>query len=101
ADRAHRTCGGDHLWEAIERRRRVHAQAAVEDRCSGQKEEDRDRAWGRLQGARPVVSAVARMPVRLRVAAAVAVAMALVLAGAGVLIYIRVGDDLSSALDQG
>jgi len=41
------------------------------------------------------------MPVRLRVAAAVAVAMALVLAGAGVLIYTRVGDDLSSALDQG
>jgi two-component system OmpR family sensor kinase len=36
----------------------------------------------------------------MRVAAAFAVSMAIVLAGAGVLIYARLGDDLSRALDQ-
>jgi signal transduction histidine kinase len=41
-----------------------------------------------------------RLSIRLRVAAAFAVAMAIVLTAAGVLIYVRVGDDLSSALDQ-
>jgi signal transduction histidine kinase len=40
------------------------------------------------------------MPVRMRLAAAFAVAMAIVLAGAGLLVYARVGDDLSRALDQ-
>lgn len=43
---------------------------------------------------------MSRLPVRLRVAAAFAVTMALVLIGAGVLIYARLGDDLSQALDQ-
>lgn len=43
---------------------------------------------------------MSRMPVRLRVAAAFAAAMAVVLAGAGLLIYTKVGDDLSQALDQ-
>ena len=43
---------------------------------------------------------MSRIPVRVRVAAAFAVSMALVLAGAGLLIYTRLGDDLSQALDQ-
>lgn len=43
---------------------------------------------------------MSRWPVRVRVAAAFSIAMALVLAGAGLLIYSRVGDDLSQALDQ-
>ena len=41
-----------------------------------------------------------RFSIRLRVAAAFGVAMAIVLAAAGILIYVRVGDDLSQALDQ-
>ena len=40
------------------------------------------------------------LSIRLRVAAAFAVAMAIMLAAAGILIYVRVGDDLSRALDQ-
>jgi two-component system OmpR family sensor kinase len=43
---------------------------------------------------------VSSVPVRIRVAAAFAASMALVLAGAGYLVYTRVGDDLSRALDQ-
>jgi two-component system OmpR family sensor kinase len=43
---------------------------------------------------------MSRIPVRIRVAAAFAVSMALVLAGTGLLIYTRLGDDLSQALDQ-
>ena len=41
-----------------------------------------------------------RLPIRLRVAAAFAAAMALVLAGTGLFVYVRLGDDLSRALDQ-
>src|SRR5207253_992122 len=41
-----------------------------------------------------------QLPLRLRVAAAFAVAMAIVLAGAGLLIYARLGADLSQALDR-
>lgn len=41
-----------------------------------------------------------RMPVRLRVAAAFTASMAIVLTGAGLLIYARLGEDLSQALDQ-
>ena len=40
------------------------------------------------------------MPVRMRLAAAFAVSMAVVLAGAGLLVYARLGADLSRALDQ-
>jgi hypothetical protein len=43
---------------------------------------------------------MSRMPVRMRVAAAFAASMALVLTGAGLVIYTRLGDDLSKALDQ-
>jgi two-component system, OmpR family, sensor kinase len=43
---------------------------------------------------------LARLPVRFRVAAGFALAMAIVLIGAGMLIYARVGEDLSRALDQ-
>jgi signal transduction histidine kinase len=43
---------------------------------------------------------ISRLPIRVRVAAAFAVAMALVLAGTGLLLYTRLGDDLSQALDQ-
>lgn len=40
------------------------------------------------------------MPIRLRVAAAFAVTMAIVLAATGLLLYVRLGRDLSSALDR-
>jgi hypothetical protein len=42
---------------------------------------------------------VSRLPIRVRLAAGFAVAMALVLAATGALVYARVGDDLSAALD--
>jgi len=42
---------------------------------------------------------VSRLPIRVRLAAAFAVAMALVLSATGMLLYARLGDDLSAALD--
>ena len=42
---------------------------------------------------------MSRLPIRARLAAAFAVAMALVLTAAGMLLYARLGDDLSAALD--
>jgi two-component system, OmpR family, sensor kinase len=42
---------------------------------------------------------VSRLPIRVRLAAAFAVAMALVLTATGALLYVRLGDDLSAALD--
>jgi two-component system, OmpR family, sensor kinase len=42
---------------------------------------------------------VSRLPIRVRLAAAFAVAMALVLTATGMLLYARLGDDLSAALD--
>jgi signal transduction histidine kinase len=43
---------------------------------------------------------MSRLPIRLRVAAAFAATMALVLAATGVLLYVRLGHDLSLALDR-
>jgi len=42
---------------------------------------------------------VSRLPIRVRLAAAFAVAMALVLSATGALLYVRLGDDLSAAID--
>ena len=42
---------------------------------------------------------MSRLPIRVRLAAAFAVAMALVLTATGMLLYARLGDDLSAALD--
>src|SRR5689334_16051394 len=88
---------GSRIRGALERDRCVHAQAAAQDRRALLPANARDRA---RRGLSPQVPGMSRIPVRLRVAAAFAVTMALVLIGAGVLIYARLGDDLSQALDQ-
>ena len=96
ADRAARARVGPRLRGAIERRRRVHPPVAREGRPSVRARDDRNGPRGRLPVAGPRVS---RLPIRVRLAAAFAVAMALVLTATGMLLYARLGNDLSAALD--
>src|ERR671932_564620 len=92
-DRARRARVGHCVRAPLERRRRLHAPAAAQAR----RRRDRDRPRRRLPAPRRRMS---RLPIRLRVAAAFAAAMAVVLAGTGLFVYARLGNDLSSALDQ-
>src|SRR5205085_12351874 len=92
---AARACMGPRLRGAIERRGRVYPPVAREGRPSIRARDNRNGPWRRLPVARP---RVIRLPIRARLAAAFAVAMALVLTATGVLLYSRLGDDLSAAL---
>ena len=60
-------------------------------------EHARDRARSRLPAASGVVS---RLPIRLRLTLFFTAAMAVVLAGAAWLLYLQVGSDLGSGIDQ-
>lgn len=62
--------------------------------------DDRDGARGRLPDAE-AVAILKRLPIRLRLTIAFAFSMAVVLTMVGVFVYLRVGSDLRSSLDDG
>src|SRR5437764_1320316 len=88
---------GSRVRGPFQRHRRARTASTDEDRSSVRRPVARDRPRRGLPAAR---SRMRSFPIRWRVAAAFAAAMAIVLAATGVVIYARLGSDLSAALDQ-
>ena len=91
----------EHAWDLA-----YEARSNVVDVYIRRLREKIDRPFGRAtietvrgRGYRLRGPLVSRLPIRVRLAAAFAVAMALVLSVTGMLLYARLGDDLSAALD--
>src|SRR5581483_2429153 len=90
---------GLRLRQPLERRRRLRAPTAEQDRRAvrAQLAGDGARRWlpAAQRGHR-----MSRLPIRLRVTAAFALAMAAVLAGSGLFLYLRLSSHLALALDR-
>src|SRR2546423_2396802 len=87
---------GLRVREPLERRRRLRPLPTRKARSTFRSHVLRDGPRRRLSAAR----SVKRLPIRIRLAVVFSAAMAAVLAGAGWFAYMRVGNDLSRALDQ-
>ena len=90
---------GLRLREPLERRRRLHAPAAAQDRRAVRTRLAGDRSRCRVPAAAGR-ERMSRLPIRLRITAAFAVAMAVVLAGSGLFLYLRLSSHLALALDR-
>ena len=93
----------DALREPLERRRRLRALPAREDRPPVRGHVARDGARRRLPATRRrrrLMSALARVPIRFRLTLAFLVAMAIVLSAIGLFVYVRLGAALDDTIDQ-
>ena len=89
---------GIRVREALERRPRVRAISAGEDRPSVRASVDRDGSGRRIPAPQRCGSPVTRVPIRLRLTLVFAGVMAVVLVALGAFLYVRLGSSLDERI---